>query len=141
MSWTAKILSADKRGDKWKVLIQYANGKKIFQKSYLLDPICEEQAKALLRAKIAELDSFESDSLPFPIGEVLDLAPKEIVDPEKPELTSEEVARIKWVNDYSGLDKYYRAIKAGVLSVDDADYLVLKKSVESNYLDKYWEYI
>jgi hypothetical protein len=139
MSYTAKILSSKKQADKWKVVVRFSNGDKSIEKSYLLNPMTEEQAKSTLRSKIAELESFDLDVFPFPINKELDLTSTK---PEvKPKPTAEEIAQSKWINAYYQLQKYQSLASAGVISDDHADILNTKKFLKDNYLVAYADFI
>jgi hypothetical protein len=139
MSYTAKILSSKKQADKWKVVVRFASDNKSMEKSYLLEPMTEEQAKATLRAKIAELESFDLDVFPFSLNQELDLTPEKPA--EKPKPTTEETAKAKWINAYYQLQKYQSLASAGVISDSHADILNTKKFLKDNYLVAYADFI
>ena len=142
MSWTAKIIRAEKRNDKWKSAVEYSNGVDTFSKGYTLDPISEAQAAGMLRAKIAELDAFDVDVFPFPIGEVLDLTPPTPTPPVEPTPpTAAEVARQAWLDDYQLMQKYQRLIDINVIAADDAAVTVLQSSLAIDYLPVYMDFI
>ena len=142
MSWTAKIIRAEKRNDKWKSAVEYTNGVEKFSKGYTLDPVSEAQAAGMLRAKIAELDAFDIDVFPFPIGEVLDLTPPAPTPPAEPTPpTAAEVSRQAWLDDYYSMEKYQRLIAINVISADDSAVAVLQSSLAIGYLPEYMDFI
>ena len=141
MSWTVKILRAEKRSDKWKSAVEYSNGVETFSKGYTLDPLSEIQASAMLRAKIAELEAFDVDVFPFPIGEVLDLSIPTVTAAEPTPLTAAEMAKRAWLNDFYLMEKYQRLISINVISADDSAVIVLQSSLATDYLPEYLELI
>tara|TARA_R110000851_G_scaffold322199_1_gene488113 strand:- start:22 stop:447 length:426 start_codon:yes stop_codon:yes gene_type:complete len=141
MSWAVKILRAEKRNDKWKSAVEYTNGTDTFSKGYTLDPLSEAKAAGMLRAKIAELDAFDVDVFPFPIGEVLDLTSPAVTQAEPAAPTEAELAKRAWLNDFYLMEKYQRLISIDVLSADDLAVIVLQSSLAADYLPEYLEYI
>jgi hypothetical protein len=141
MSWTVKILRAEKRNDKWKSAVEYTNGVETFSKGYTLDPLSERQASAMLRAKIAELDAFDADAFPFPIGEVLDLTIPTVTPAEPTPPTAAEIAKRAWLNDFYLMEKYQRLISINVISADNSAVIVLQSSLATDYLPEYLELI
>jgi hypothetical protein len=141
MSWTVKILRAEKRNDKWKSAVEYTNGTDTFSKGYTLDPLSEAKAAGMLRAKIEELDAFDVDVFPFPIGEVLDLTIPTVTPAEPTPLTAAEVAKQAWLNDFYLMEKYQRLISINVISADNSAVIVLQSSLATDYLPEYLELI
>jgi hypothetical protein len=141
MSWTVKILRAEKRKDKWKSAVEYTNGLETFSKGYTLDPLSEAKAAGMLRAKIAELDAFDADAFPFPIGEVLDLTIPTVAPAEPTPPTAAEVAKKAWLNNFYLTEKYQRLIAINVLSADDSAVAALQLSLATDYLPEYLEHI
>tara|TARA_R110000850_G_scaffold198881_1_gene325107 strand:+ start:754 stop:1185 length:432 start_codon:yes stop_codon:yes gene_type:complete len=141
MSWAVKILRAEKRNDKWKSAVEYTNGVDTFSKGYTLDPLSEAKAAGMLRAKIAELDAFDSDVFPFPIGEVLDLTIPTVTPAEPTPPTEAELAKRAWLNDFYLMEKYQRLIAINVLNVHEPVVKALKSSLATDYLPEYLEFI
>jgi hypothetical protein len=141
MSWTVKILRAEKRNDKWKSAVEYTNGVETFSKGYTLDPLSESKAAGMLRAKIEELDAFDADVFPFPIGEVLDLTIPSVTPAEPTPPTDAELAKRAWLNDFYLMEKYQRLIAINVISADNSAVTVLQSSLATDYLPEYLEFI
>ena len=141
MTWTAKIIRAEKRNDKWKSAVEYSNGTETFSKGYTLDPVSEAKAAGMLRAKIAELNSFESDAFPFPIGQVLDLTPPTVTPTPTPAPTAAETAKQAWLDDFYLMEKYQRLIAVGVLQSNNSTVAALQSSLATDYLPEYLDLI
>jgi hypothetical protein len=141
MSWKPTILRAEKRSGKWKSAVSYSNGTETFSTGYNLDPMSKAKAESMLRAKIAELDAFDLDVFPFPIGEVLDLTLPEVLPAEPTPPTAAEIAKRAWVNDFYLMEKYQRLIAIDVISADDSAVIVLQSSLATDYRPEYLEYI
>jgi hypothetical protein len=141
MSWTVKILRAEKRNDKWKSAVEYTNGVETFSKGYTLDPLSESKAAGMLRAKIEELDAFDADVFPFPIGEVLDLTIPAVTPAEPTPPTDAELAKRAWLNDFYLMEKYQRLIDINIISADNSAVTVLQSSLATDYLPEYLEFI
>ena len=141
MSWAVKILRAEKRNDKWKSAVEYTNGTDTFSKGYTLDPLSEAKAAGMLRAKIAELDAFDADVFPFPIGEVLDLTIPTVKPAEKTPPTKQELSKNAWLKDFYLMEKYQRLIAINVISAQEPVVTALKSSLATDYLPEYLEYI
>jgi hypothetical protein len=141
MSWTVKILRAEKRNDKWKSAVEYSDGTQTFSKGYTLDPLTEAKAAGMLRAKIAELDAFDADVFPFPIGEVLDLTPNKVLSVKPTPLTKAEKAKGKWLYNFYLMERYQRLIAIDIISAEDSAVTALQSSLSTDYLPEYLELI
>jgi len=141
MSYTVKILSKEKRNDTWKAVLEYSDGAKTFKKGYSLEPMTEERAKGMLRAKVAELDSFDLDVFPFPLNEVLDLTAKEVVKPTPKVLADSEIAQNEWLNNFYKMKKYEQLISMGVMTSGANEVTELKAMLKNDYLPDYLEFI
>ena len=95
----------------------------------------------MLRSKIAELDAFDADVFPFPIGEVLDLSIPAVSQPKPTPPTAAEIAKRAWLNDFYLMERYQRLIAIDVISADDSAVTVLQSSLATDYLPEYLELI
>jgi len=141
MTWTAKILRADKVKDKWNIAIEYTNGIETLKKGYTLDAtLTQDQAAGMLRAKLAELESFEAATLPFPVGVTLDLTPPPADPaPVPPAPTQAELDRAEWFSNYHEMQQYNRLIEVGVMQPDDIEVTNMQTWLHDNYLPEYLE--
>jgi len=139
MTWTAKILRADKQKDKWNVAVEYTNGIDTIKKGYTLDAtLTQDQAAGMLRAKLAELESFEAATLPFPVGVTLDLTPPAVVTAPTPTLpTQAELDKAEWFDNYQEMQQYNKLIAVGVMQPSDIEVTNMQTWLQLNYLPEY----
>ncbi len=136
MTWTAKIIKAEKRSDKWKAIVEYSNGTDSFFKDYLLDHLDSSGAAGMLCKKLAELEDFETVESPFPLGVELTIENLTPAPPEPPpEPTQAELDRKAWFDNYNLFYKTQRMVEIGVSTQSEVD--AIKATLTAGYLPEY----
>lgn len=137
MSFTAKLLGADKRDSYWELLVEFVDGDIIKQKSIHHSGTVKEFV-SLLRSKVAKRETVkEADFIPF-IGKIIDLTPDPITP--TPDTTPEEIAKNTWFADYRTLNQMLEVSDTiPALATNQANTAIanLRASLEAGWLNSY----
>jgi len=134
MSFTAKLISVDKRDSYSELLVEFVDGNTIKQKSIHHSGTIEEFV-ALLRSKVAKREVVKGvDFTPF-IGKIIDLTPKPVTPPPDP--TPEEIAKIAWFKDWRKLDRLIHLANNGLIQPDDSRITALQTTLKTDWVSSY----
>lgn len=144
MTWTANINEISKRdNNSVQITVDYSDGTNIFTLTHIFDD-SDAVIPFLTNAvsKLEKIDLFIQNPPGNSISSVQIISPsQQIQSPQLPVLSQKDIDETNFINDYSMLRSYQRAIQQDLIPADYPDYLILLDKVKNNFIPDYIQFI
>lgn len=139
MTWTATLLSANKKHGRLRIEISYEDNdtNEVINKVYDLDKATKKSIRSLARAEVNRMEILKNEVIDLPVGISIDITPDTPPIPVPP--TPEEIARRAWFTNWSRMLQFLALVDAGLMQFDDTRIISLRASLLTDWLNSYMD--